>query len=143
MSGVPSRSRMRPGSPRLKEYCRRAGSPDRAFGAATSRDAGADRLAQSRQSRPDHQQHPTHHRASASRPRRFGSFEQTAARRGVTAHTTQLRLEGLLPAVPGAGCPWEDCSNLDEVDEEVRKIPKKLAKAGFRAYGSRAGLRPV
>ena len=46
MSGVPSRSRTRPGSPRLKEYCPRAGAPDRAYGAATSRDAGADRLAE-------------------------------------------------------------------------------------------------
>jgi hypothetical protein len=46
MSGAPSWSRTRPGSPRLKEYCRRAGAPDRAFGAATSRDAWADRLAE-------------------------------------------------------------------------------------------------
>jgi hypothetical protein len=46
MSDMPSRSRTRPGSPRLKEYCRKAGAPDRAFGAATSRDAGADRLAE-------------------------------------------------------------------------------------------------
>jgi NAD(P)-dependent dehydrogenase (short-subunit alcohol dehydrogenase family) len=47
MSGVPSRSRTRPGSPRLKEYCRRAGAPDRGvWSSHFSRMRGADRLAE-------------------------------------------------------------------------------------------------
>ena len=46
MSGAPSWSRSRPGSPRLEESRRELAQLTRAFKAASSRDAGAGRLAE-------------------------------------------------------------------------------------------------
>ena len=72
--------------------------------------------------------------------RRLGSFEQAAAEHQVSSRTMRNYLgRGYFKAYRIRGVRGV-LLDLDEVDAAMRRLPRKLGKAGFGSYGPKAEI---
>ena len=77
----------------------------------------------------------THTSTPLSPRRRLGTFAQAAKEHGVSERTVRNYHRKLyFPAYKMRGIPGV-LLDLDEVNASLRRLPKRLAKAGYGSYG--------